>query len=275
MDKSLRFIQINKGDSDLHSRVDQTNQVICKYKPHLLVVNKLNMNSTDTVSKHLFDNYTMEADNLDTVDQMARTGILIHHNIHYKRRRDLESTGTSTVWLQLSYPGKKPVLFQAVYRQFQRLGRKGSIAPTQQHHRWNMILTKWEKAIEEGRELITMGDINLNCLRWNLPPHQNNSYDLLKKPMIEALQSRILDRGFHILSDKPTKIKDNPEAAPSCLDLMITNQVEKIASHQAGIPTFSDHSLQMITRTTRQIQSTQKYLDPSKTSTSKTTSPMY
>ena len=83
MDKSLRFVLINKGDSDLHSRVDQINQVISKYKPHILVVNELNMKSTDTVSIYLFDNYTMEADNLDIVDQMARTGVLIQKDIHY------------------------------------------------------------------------------------------------------------------------------------------------------------------------------------------------
>ena len=260
MNKSFRFLQLNKGDADISSRVDQINDILAKYKPHLLVVNELNMKSTDKVTRQLFENYSMETDNLDVVDKMARTGILIHRDMHYKRRRDLESTGTSTVWLQLSYPGKRPILFQAIYRQFQRLGRKGSINPSQQHSRWDTILSKWEKAMEEDRELITMGDFNLNLLRWDIPAHQKNSYDALKKPMIEGLQKRILDKGFQIISNKPTRVKENPDAEPSCLDLMITNQIDKISSHQAGVQIFSDHTLQIIHRTTKKIHTTQKYL---------------
>ena len=72
----------------------------------------------------MFENYILENDDLDLVDDMSRTGILIHKSLQYKRRRDLESMGTSTVWVQFSYPGRKSLLLQAIYRQFQRLGKK-------------------------------------------------------------------------------------------------------------------------------------------------------
>ena len=170
MNKSLKFIQINKGDSDLSGRSDQINDLLLQHKPHLLIVNELNLRSTDTVTKHQFDNYSLETDNLDILDQMSRTGVFIHRDLHYKRRRDLESQGTSTVWLQITQPGTKGFLFQAVYRQFQRLGVKGSIKPKFQYQRWNLIVQKWEQAITEDREIVTMGDLNLNLLRWEVPP---------------------------------------------------------------------------------------------------------
>ena len=39
----------------------------------------------------------MESDNLDIVDKTARTGILVHKDVHYRRRRDLETQVLSSV----------------------------------------------------------------------------------------------------------------------------------------------------------------------------------
>ena len=44
-----------------------------------------------------------------------------------------------------------------------------------------MILEKWEKASNEGVEIITMGDTNLNYMRWDISPALMNSYDRCKK----------------------------------------------------------------------------------------------
>ena len=85
----------------------------------------MNLDYKDNISREQFENFNLETDNLDVVDETARTGILINNQIHYKRRKDLESPGISSVWIQLSHPGRKPVLVQAVYRQHQRLGREG------------------------------------------------------------------------------------------------------------------------------------------------------
>ena len=108
-------------------------------------MNELNMKSIDSVSKHQFSNYVLKNDNLDAIDEMSCMGVLIHKNIQYKRHRDLESMGISSVWIQISYPGRKSILIQAVYHQFQRLGVKGSIAPKSQHKRWKKLLKSGSK----------------------------------------------------------------------------------------------------------------------------------
>ena len=78
-----------------------------------------------------------------------------------------------------------------------------------------------------------------------------NSYDRNKKPLIEALKTRILDQGFSILSREPTITKENPESKESCLDLMMSNRIDKIANFEAGIESFSDHTLQSMSRSAK------------------------
>ena len=80
-----------------------------------------------------------------------------------------------------------------------------------------------------------MGDINLNYLRWDISPQNMNSYDRVKKPMIDKFKTNFLSKGFTILSSTPTKIHDDPDAASSCLDLMITNKLDKISSRNQFI----------------------------------------
>ena len=203
----------------------------------------------------------METDNLDVVDKISRTGILIHKSVHYKRRRDLEVQGISSVWIQLTYPGRKPVLVQALYRQFRRLGKAGSHNPASQKQRWELIIKKWEQALLENKEIITMGDLNLNCRRWNVQTKDMNNYDRVQKPMSSSLQERILDKGTLLLNETtPTWNRNHPLAVPSVLDLMFTNRREKLINHQSGISSFSDHSLQILTRSSKEIITTPEFI---------------
>ena len=220
----------------------------------------MNTRPNDTVASNQFPSYKLETDNLDILDGHSRTGILVHKDLHYSRRRDLETLGTSTVWLKLAYPGRKPVLIQGLYRQFRRIGRQGSHLPAQQHQRWNSIITKWEISAQKGHEIITMGDTNLNLYRWNLPDNQRNSYDKINAPMSNLLQERILNKGFLLLNNTPTRTKDTADSKDSCIDMMFTNRTDKIAQHRSGITGFSDHTIQLLVRTTNKLMTNQKYI---------------
>ena len=73
-------------------------------------------------------------------------------------------------------------------------------------------------------------------------------------------KQRILDKGFKILNDQPTRTKDLVDSKPSCLDLLITNNVEKIASFKSGLSNFSDHTMQMVCRSVKNIKTNPKYI---------------
>ena len=224
-------MQINKGNSDLYSRTDQINDLIKKHNPKIIIINKLNYKYGDTVA--------------------ARTGILLHKDVHYSRRRDLETPGISSVWVKLSYPGRKPILVQGFYRQFRRIGKPNSHTPASQHQRWEMFIKKWEKAMQEDLEIISMGDTNLNYFRWNISNQDMNSYDITNRPMSNALQNRILDKGVNLINTTPTRELDTPQTKPSCLDMMFANKMDKIANFQSGLPGFSDHTVQILVRKTK------------------------
>ena len=114
-------------------------------------------------------------DSLDITDECSSTGMLLHKDIQYKCRSDLEAQGLSTIWVQLNYPGHRPILVQAIYRQFCRLGHSGSHTITQQKKRWTRIIDKWEIA-NKGMGIITMGDCNLNRNSWNELPSEQDNY---------------------------------------------------------------------------------------------------
>ena len=260
MNNILKIIQINKGDSELFNRTDQINELLEKHKPQLAIINELNLDPYDNITKNMFGEYKLEADNLDITDRKSRTGILVHKTIHYKRMREYETGGTSTVWLKLNHPGKKPILLQAIYRQFKRLGHDGSGTPSNQKKRWSLILSKWQKANETGLEIITLGDLNLNTMRWDTPPPSRTSYENQQRSMVEEFMDKILTKGFTILNSKPTRQRDTIDNKPACLDLMVTNRLEKIVSHESGISSFSDHSLQILSRRSKGIKSNNNFI---------------
>ena len=258
MDKHIKIVQINKGNSEFHNQTEQLKHMIENLKPMIIIINELNLNTADTISREQFPEFNLETDNLDKVDQTARTGILISKHLHYKRRRDLEYPGLSTVWIQLKYPGRKPVLIQGLYRQHQRLGKEGSKSMTSQKQRWDRLLTQWETATKEGNEIISMGDYNINSLSWDLPEAQKSPQDRAQTKLAEMLKERILNQGYTLVGNKPTRSPDNTSSRPAALDLMITNRIYKVENFQVGISSFSDHHVQSLTRRTKDIKITQK-----------------
>ena len=136
------------------------------------MLNELQKHRNDTFSKNQFLGYSLEHDKLDKIVGWARTGILIQNGIQYKRRQDLEEPGLSTVWLQVGVHGSKHFLVHAAYRQFQRLGRNGSGSHHNQRSRWDKLLTNWEKASKEEREIVTLGGHETLTLCFGTPPQK-------------------------------------------------------------------------------------------------------
>ena len=251
---------MNKGNSEFCNRSDQIKLIIKQHNPDIIIINELNIKQHDTMSKLQFQNYKMITDGLDITDQYSRTGMLISNDIHYKRRNDLEAQGLSTIWIQLTYPRRRPILVQGIYRQFRRLVIKDSHTLKAQKQRWSRILDKWQIATNEGLEILTMGDCNLNRLTWDIKTEQLDIYDRSRESMVTELKDKILNNGHTTLNNSNTRSKDNINSKESCLDVMFTNRLDKINSFQSGIPGFSDHTIQIMSRNVKNIQKTQKII---------------
>ena len=135
------------------------------------------MSKDDTVSINQFPGYTLEFDNLINTDRKSRTGVFIKENIIYTRRNDLEEIGLSTVWLQVKTQERKQILIQSLYRQFKRLDTPNTSSITSQQERWDQLTSKWAKALEEQREVIAIGEYNINSIEWNKDYKDKSTYD--------------------------------------------------------------------------------------------------
>ena len=183
-----------------------------------------------------------------------------NNNIKYKRRKDLEVEGISTVWLQIGCPGKKHFLFQSLYRQFQRLGRTNTKNQPSQMSRWKQILDKWELANSEGREIISVGDFNMDSISWDKKWEEIPSYGKTKQGFYHQLRDRILSTGTYKINTDYTRPSDQPGGRNTCIDHVYSMHPEKINSHSTHYSTFSDHAMLEINKRCKKIQNNKKYI---------------
>ena len=182
-----------------------------------------------------FPDYVLEFDNLVNTDCMSRTGMLVHRSVKcFPKKGTLRQKGNSVVWIQVHPQGKKPFLVQSIYRQFQRLNRPGSDSISQQTLRWKETITKWEKASTENKQIVTVGDLNLNFFAWDLKPPQNGipGQNLSQKMVENAKGKKIISQGHNSVNVKPTRNVRSTTERETCIDYIITNRVDKMTNHK-------------------------------------------
>jgi hypothetical protein len=78
-------------------------------------------------------------------------------------------------------PRQKKIIVGNIYREWQHMGQgpgntTGSVASQLQH--WLTFIDMWGKVLREGKEVMVLGDINLDFLKWtmrNLPANDSSS----------------------------------------------------------------------------------------------------
>ena len=109
-----------------------------------------------------------------------------------------------------------------------------------------MILTQWEKALEEEREVICAMDANIDALSWF-----SDSNDKLT-PLVNDLFERIIPQGISQLVNVPTHAQQG--IATKCLDHIYTTNPEKLSEVTAEFTGMSDHKLIKISRYTKRLK---------------------
>ena len=136
-----------------------------------------------------------------------------------KRREDLESLGTECVWLEIKLPGNKPFFLGTIYRN----PNKSLNISTWYENVTNMI----DKVTDERRNLILMGDLNIDLLK----PH--TSWSTYYKSC-----------GLVQLINEPTRVATYKDRSTSTLiDHIYTNSIETIHHSNVIKTAASDHFL--------------------------------
>jgi hypothetical protein len=190
----------------------------------------------------------------------SRIHVYKHESVVAKVRLDLMDSSVSSVWMSLGFKHQRKILVGGFYRTWQHLGRADNGASgtdAAQMSRWKVFLDQWERALKEGKEVITMGDFNLDwptCIDQQ-PAPGTKAYRT--RHLAEQLAIRILSRGVTQLVRGVTR--SWPGQEDSCLDLIFTNKPEKTSEVETSTTT-SDHKYIQMTRYSKIIKTAPRYI---------------
>ena len=200
---------------------------------------------------------TFENDNL----KISRVVVYTHSSIVVKRLPDLEDKSLLVIWLEVGLPKMKKILVANVYREWQHMGQShdnptGSVQS--QLLRWCMFLDKWETALLEDREVLVLGDIHFDFLKWNRTDLSPTDSSNKLKPLTDLLFNRIIPHGVSQLVSTATRV--SPSGTDSGLDHVYSNKPEKCSDIQAELNGGSDHKTILVTRFAKSYQRSVRYV---------------
>ena len=127
-----------------------------------------------------------------------------------------------------------------------------------QRERWALFLDQWERALGEGKEVIVLGDVNINHLEWTRDDSSANNQKFKLNSLISDLFTRILPLGVSQLVNVATWSRPNqPESG---LDHLYSNQPNKLSPIQVLDFGASDHKIIGCTRYSKSMKSNVRYV---------------
>ena len=100
----------------------------------------------------------------------------------------------SSIWLEIGLPGKRKILVCQLYRDWRYLGQpdKGESSNTKQEQmrRWVIFIDQWKQALATGKEVVVLGDCNIDSLKF-----ENAGAE---QPLVDRMLQRIYLHGLRV-----------------------------------------------------------------------------
>ena len=149
--------------------MDELELVVADHHPHLLGISEANFKQGHDVEDvqipdyELFFSKTLENDDLAISRAVCYKHIALVGGI----RADLMCDSFSSIWMEIDLPRKRKFLVCQLYREWQYPGQPddSSRSIPSQLNRWVTFLDQWERALDTGKEVIVLGDCNLDFLK--------------------------------------------------------------------------------------------------------------
>ena len=235
--------------------MDEVELAVAEHHPHLLGISESNLQRSHDIADVQLQDYdlitskTMENDHL----QVSRVVCYMHNSLIGKVREDLMSDEFSSIWLEIGLPGKRKILVCQLYREWRYLGQpnrgENSVTVHEQMRRWVIFLDQWEQALRTGREVIVLGDVNLDHFKFDKAG--------VLQPLVNSMKERIYPHGVVQCVQAATRFW--PGQTPGGLDHIYTSVPEKLSQAQIKICGSSDHRLIMVTRHAQNIKQNIRY----------------
>ena len=258
----IKIYHFNKGPAHLCNRIHEIENIISKHRPSILGISESNYFHNHDWDSVQIENYSfITAKTLQNPDlKVSRVCVYLHNSMVGKIREDLMDDTFSSIWLEVGLPQKRKILICNLYREWAYMRQENPALSREisaQENRWSGFLNQWERALAEDKEVICLGDVNINHNEWtreDLPP--NNSTKKQKK-MIDALFTRILPHGVSQLVTGSTRVRNDQESG---IDHFYSNQPDKLSPIQTMTCGGSDHKLFGATRYATSIKRNVRYV---------------
>ena len=228
---------------------------MAEHHPHIFGISESNLHKGHDLQDVQLQDYelviskTMDNDQLE----VSRVVCYLHSSIVGKVRHDLMSDQFSSIWVEVGLPGRTKFLVCQLYREWRYLGQpnRGIHSSTlqEQMRRWVIFLDQWEQALATGKEVLVLGDINLDHIKFDKAGGL--------QPLVDTMVEKIYPSG--VVQCVKTATHFWPGQTPSGLDHIYTNVPDKLGQAQVKICGSSDHRLVMITRHSRIMKQSIRY----------------
>ena len=152
----------------------------------------------------------IEKDN-DNIRIIALVSQKIRNKV--KTRSDLMSDAIPSIWLEVKENVNKITLVSGFYREWSHGGNNSEESQIQ---RINIFTEQIEKAsTNKNTDILIMGDLNLDALKWNEPKFVNKNVALILRSMLTSCGLEIQDIGATYMADH---VQANQEISQSALD---------------------------------------------------------
>ena len=253
----IQIAHWNRGSSYLMNKQAEIETIVAGYKPSVLGISECCFKQSHNVEDVSIEQYeTIFSKTLSNQSlNCSRISVYVDKEINKKIRLDLMSETFSSIWLELGHPRQKKILVCQLYRDWAYLGQSDAISGSTQAQltRWLEFLSQWEAALSENKEVVVLGDCNLNFLTFNeaCSDHVADAQTNKLKSLVQALFSRILPLGVTQCVQVATR--HWPGHTPSGLDHLYTTNPSKLSDVQAVFQGGSDHKLIFATRYSKSI----------------------
>ena len=248
----------SKGISHMHRKIQDIKILIEQHKPHIFGLAEANVLTSHNLADIQIPNYNLHLTTSigNPNISVARVAAYTHKSITVRRRPDLEDNELQLICLEAGLPRMKKSLYIVGYRQWQLSGDRASSSLAAQDERWTRLFDKWEAALEEGKEVVTVMDANLDALTWRNEPRHSTS--TTHRSLIDNIHDRILPMGVEMMTPPlPTWARGDHR---SCLDHVYTTSPAKLSAVSVIWTGMSDHAANKFHRYTKALQIIETYL---------------
>ena len=184
MRQNLTVIHWNMGGKLWENKLLEIEMVKMEFDPDIQIVSEANMKLSLTEMERQVPGYYMILPKTIELQNHARLVMLVREGLEVKTLNELMDNQLAAVWIRVSSRGRKSMTIGAVYREHQLIWQEeenDSGSAQCQNERWNRLIDQWKRAARDS-DVMVIGDLNLNHLKWGNP-------DQIQVRMIEKVKN--------------------------------------------------------------------------------------